>query len=143
MDPISTKIKHLRELHGLSQRELAKACSVSHASVSKWESGETANIKLANLIAMCKKLGTNPNAILGVDIPSNKQSEYAARDSAHVESYAERAQNGLIGHIAPRLSKVYSAADDKERELINTQIDVLLDTIERMIKSRPSKQTVA
>lgn len=49
MESIGKRIRALREKAGFSQDELAQRVSVSRVAVTKWESGETANIKLHNL----------------------------------------------------------------------------------------------
>lgn len=49
---IGAYIKALRWAAKLSQHALATECGVSRVAVTKWESGDTKNLKLTNLIAL-------------------------------------------------------------------------------------------
>lgn len=54
METIGQRIKRLRELKGMSQQALGSAVGVSRVSVTKWESGDTSNMKLHNLKSVCR-----------------------------------------------------------------------------------------
>lgn len=49
METLALRIKRLRDQKGLSQQQVGDAVGVSRVAVTKWESGQTANIKLFNL----------------------------------------------------------------------------------------------
>lgn len=53
METLEQRIKRLREERDLSQQKVADTVGVSRVAVTKWESGETANIKLGNLLKLC------------------------------------------------------------------------------------------
>lgn len=57
METISERIKRLRDEAKLSQEQLGEAVGVSRVAVTKWENGQVANMKLANLLGMCKAFG--------------------------------------------------------------------------------------
>jgi transcriptional regulator with XRE-family HTH domain len=65
MDRLGEKIRRLREERGFTQAEVADACLVSRVAVTKWESGETENIKLGNLCRLCQKLQVDVIDLLG------------------------------------------------------------------------------
>lgn len=70
MDNLGKKIKDLREKKGLSQAAFGKECGkVSHVSVGKWESGDTKNIRLANLLAMAKFLQIPVSVLIDDPVP--------------------------------------------------------------------------
>lgn len=54
METIASRLARLRESKAIRQEDVANAVGVSRVAVTKWESGQTANIKLANLSALCK-----------------------------------------------------------------------------------------
>lgn len=54
MERLSEKIKRLRDGRDLSQEALGKKIGVSRVAVTKWENGQTENIKFVNLIRLCK-----------------------------------------------------------------------------------------
>lgn len=62
------RIKVLRQARGLTQLEVAQFCGVTDASVSQWERGSTANIKLATFVKLCEVLRTDSHyLIFGAD----------------------------------------------------------------------------
>lgn len=53
MELLAEKIKRLRTARQLTQLQLAKKTGVSRVAVTKWENGDTENLKLANLKRLC------------------------------------------------------------------------------------------
>ena len=53
METLGQRIKRLREERALSQQQVATAANVSRVAVTKWENGQTANLKLENLLSIC------------------------------------------------------------------------------------------
>jgi len=64
MKSLAQRIKALREAKGLSQQTVANKVGVSRVAVTKWESGMTANLKLGNLLSLCKLLGISMEALI-------------------------------------------------------------------------------
>lgn len=60
MEDMPARIKSLRIARGLSQDQLAKACQVTRAAVSQWESGIVTNIRLPSFMRLCEALATDP-----------------------------------------------------------------------------------
>jgi len=56
METIGQRIKKRREEAGASQQYVADKVGVSRVAVTKWESGHTSNLKLDNLMKLCKLL---------------------------------------------------------------------------------------
>lgn len=59
METMADRIKSLRVARGMTQDQLARACGVTKSAVSQWESGSTANIKLAVFLSLCETLKTD------------------------------------------------------------------------------------
>lgn len=55
---ISGRIKHLRQLRGMTLDEIAKIVGVSNATVSRWETGEIKNIRSEKFEALANALNT-------------------------------------------------------------------------------------
>lgn len=49
----------------MTMKELADKVGVSEATISRWESGEIANMKRNYIVKLADALGTKPNAIMG------------------------------------------------------------------------------
>lgn len=84
METISERIKRLRETAKLSQEQLGAAVGVTRVAVTKWENGQVANMKLANLMGICKVFGgmTAEELITGRK-PHDKPSHGALRVAEH------------------------------------------------------------
>lgn len=54
METLGQRIKRYREERKLSQQEVADKVGVSRVAVTKWESEQTANLKLGNLLGICE-----------------------------------------------------------------------------------------
>ena len=52
---------------GLTQLDVAKAVGVSEATVSRWESGDIANMKRSRIAALANVLSISPSIIMGWD----------------------------------------------------------------------------
>jgi len=63
MQYLSKNLKHLRSLHGISQRELADRIGVSHPRISEIESAH-ANPTLATLQAIADAFGITVSTLL-------------------------------------------------------------------------------
>ncbi|WP_127848117.1 XRE family transcriptional regulator [Lacticaseibacillus hulanensis] len=60
-------LKQRREQLGISQDEVANAVKVSRGTVSKWETGDIANMKRDKIAALSALLHVSPLTILGMD----------------------------------------------------------------------------
>lgn len=66
-------IKQRRKELGMTLAEIAKACHVSEATVSRWESGEISNMKVNHLLPLAKVLKISPMLILGYQENNEKR----------------------------------------------------------------------
>lgn len=60
-------IKRRRKELGLTMSEIAKACGVSEATVSRWESGDIDNMKRSRIASLAKILDVSPALIVGFE----------------------------------------------------------------------------
>lgn len=63
---INKFIRNRRKELGLTMLDVAKACEVSEATVSRWESGDISNMKRSRIAALAKILQISPAIIVGV-----------------------------------------------------------------------------
>ena len=101
-------LKNRRIDQGLTLKEVAEAVGVSEATVSRWESGDIANMKRDRIEALSRVLGVSPLVILG-------RSEGTPESLGRFLKYAERLQ-------------ALSADDQKKAE---KAIDGLLSAFEK------------
>lgn len=60
-------IRKRRKELGLTLLDIAKACNVSEATVSRWESGDIGDMKRSRIAALAKILQISPSVIVGTD----------------------------------------------------------------------------
>lgn len=75
-------LKSRREELNISQEEVAKATGVSRGTVSKWESGNIANMKRDKIAALSQLLHVNPLKIIGIEEPKD-----TPKSSIHIYPY--------------------------------------------------------
>lgn len=66
---IRNLIKNRRLELGLTMKEVAAACSVTEATVSRWESGEIENMRRDKIFALANALSLSPAEIMGWPAP--------------------------------------------------------------------------
>jgi len=66
---INEYLKIRRKEMGLTLLDVASACGVSEATVSRWESGDIENMRRSKIAAYAKVLRLSPNVILEVEAP--------------------------------------------------------------------------
>lgn len=108
-------IKNRRKELNLTLLDIAKACDVSEATVSRWESGDIENMKRSRIASLAKILRISPSLIVG-----DLEDEYTAPA------------------IDPRFKEFKFALLHGENELTDEQKQDLLEYYE-FIKSRNTK----
>lgn len=72
MSNINALLRDKRKEKGLTMREVAEAVGVSEATVSRWESGNIANMGRSKIAALSKILDLTPAEIMGIEDQPNK-----------------------------------------------------------------------
>lgn len=102
-------IKNRRLELGLTMLDVAKAVGVSEGTVSRWESGEIANMRQSRIAALANVLKMSPAELMGWDddselaqigaipyVPSARQIPLLGRVAAGMPMYAEENIEGYI-----------------------------------------------
>lgn len=64
METIGDRIRILRTAKGWSQDKLAQSIGVSRVAVTKWENGDSKNLKLDNLMRLCELFFVSPEYLI-------------------------------------------------------------------------------
>ena len=67
MSVINSKLKNRRKELNLSMKEVAEYVGVSESTVSRWESGNIANMGRDKIYALSKILKISPAEVMGVE----------------------------------------------------------------------------
>lgn len=78
MGDIKKLLRDRREQLGLTMKEVAEACGVSEGAVSRWESGDIANMRRSRIVLLAKVLKISPLQILEIENGENEGDVFTA-----------------------------------------------------------------
>lgn len=107
-------IKFRRKELNLNLLDIAKACDVSEATVSRWESGNIGDMKRSRIAALSKILKISPAIIVGTTDNDNKEAQSLSKDLTDQEK---------------NLLDIYRDLDDKGQHTVNTVARMELDRV--------------
>lgn len=117
MEHIGERIKRLRIALKKSQQQIADDVGVSRVAVTKWESGETENLKLGNLSRLKKVFSVSFDELISGDktpyTPSAAASQFATNDAAVLAYHAPPLDEDEV-----ELLRGYREATDEVREIM-------------------------
>lgn len=121
---INAFIKNRRKELRLTQAEVAKVCNVSEATVSRWESGDIANMSRSKIQALASILRISP-----VTLINNGEGNKEMPAATPIDSYDEELLADLQRlHDDPDLRMLLSAT----RKLSREDVRVMADLARRM-----------
>ncbi|WP_289050459.1 LexA family transcriptional regulator [uncultured Acidaminococcus sp.] len=74
MKPVKDIIKSKRLELGMTMKELAEKVGVSEGTISRWESGEIANMRRNVIVSLAKALNTTPAVLMGWTEPDSNEA---------------------------------------------------------------------
>ena len=95
MSNIGNIIKDKRLSQNLSLDDLGELINVGKSTISKWENGTIIDLKLSNIISLCRVFDMTPNELLKIN-PSDKN--YLAYGGEHISAKKEN----LLKQIAEK-----------------------------------------
>lgn len=130
------RIKHRREMLGLSADDLAEKIGKNRATVFRYENGDIENVKLPIIAEIAKALDVSPGYLMGWESGYTPQSERfrdavrSALDSYDPDDLSAAAENGVDVAFLDMLTKTSGPVtlDDayKAAHELGEQISVLL-----------------
>ena len=132
---INTFIRNRRKELRLTQSEVAKACGVSEATVSRWESGDIANMSRSKIQALANVLRISP-----VTLINNSDEENARPKGDILAELGYPAPSPIDTYDAEILAELQRLHDDPEtrmllsatRKLSKKDILFMVDLAKRM-----------
>lgn len=103
-------IKKRRLELGLTMADVAQLVGVSEATISRWESGDIANMKRDKIVSLAQALHVSPSFIMGWDEPSTAEVVYSNKYDNILPIKVHRIP--LLGEIA--CGEPIFADEDKE-----------------------------
>ena len=133
MERINDRIKRLRDQAGMSQGALARVVGVTRPAVSKWENGDTENLKLSNIVKLCQIFRVSADELIGGDLALERPTgtyRHAINESA--AAYRVPHPHPIPDHLA----KSYADLNAEGRRLVEAQLEVAIETALRMYGHR-------
>ncbi|MDO4649158.1 MAG: helix-turn-helix transcriptional regulator [Eubacteriales bacterium] len=75
-------LKQRRLEKGLSLDDVARSVGVTGATISRWESGEIANMRRDKIVKLAEALDLSPSVIMGWEEPSEQEGYYTNPETA-------------------------------------------------------------
>ena len=107
---IGKKIKNRRLELNLTMRELAEKSNVSEATVSRWESGDIANMRRDKIVLLANALEVHPSFIMEESEPSSPKN-------------SKQLPNADQLHILNKYSKLNTMGQQKADEYIDDLLE--------------------
>ena len=117
---INAYIKNRRKELRLTQAEVAKACGVSEATVSRWESGDIANMSRSKIQALANILRVSPVTLINFGENAGPMPAASPIDAYDEEILADLQRL----HDDPDLRMLLSATRKLSREDIRMMADL-------------------
>ena len=133
MERINDRIKRLRDQAGMSQGELARVVGVTRPAVSKWENGDTENLKLSNIVKLCQIFRLSADELIGGDLALERPTG-TRRHAINEPPAAYRAPQPY--RMPDRLAKSYADLNEDGKRLVEAQLEVAIETALRMYGHR-------
>ena len=89
MSNIGNIIKDKRLSQNLSLDELGELINVGKSTISKWENGTITDLKLSNIISLCRVFDMTPNELLKIN-PSDGGEHISAKKENLLKQIAEK-----------------------------------------------------
>lgn len=106
-------LKERRIARGLSMKELAEKVGVSEGTISRWESGDIANMRRDKIAALSDVLGISPMTILGIE------------EGEHYYLNDEVAELAQALYERPEMRVLFDASRKATKEDIEQVADIL------------------
>lgn len=124
MEDLKNRLKNRRLELNLTQAEVAKQVGVSEGTISRWESGNIANMKRSYIAAYAKVLKLQPSAIMGIseDETEPNSGELSDRDEKDIQ----RRLKSALGELESTHSALMfdgEPLDDETRELLIASLE--------------------
>lgn len=144
MATLSERIARLRTDRQMSQHDLGKRLGVSHVSVGKWETGQTQNLKLKNLIALCRLFGISADDLLREDPSYRIAADSPTPPLIASERMAIADATCKQPCLPHTLHANYQMLTEEGQQMVLTQLGIAIETAGRIYGTRGgSSKTVA
>ena len=121
---LKIELKHRRKELGLTMLDIARMVGVSEGTISRWESGDIANMKRDKIVALANALQVTPAFIMGWEDEVSDKNVRAANTKKRVALH--NGNSSPIPEISPVLADNYSKLNlEGQKKLIEYSDDLV------------------
>lgn len=124
-----SKIKELREKHGMTQEELASQLGLKKAAVNKYETGRVVNLKRSTILKLCRIFDVMPQDLM--DLGENPCKSTVLEDEA-VASSGDLSSS--LSEVIGLIKKLHPSEQIRLKEYLDSCLE---SEDEAVIKSGP------
>ena len=131
INDVKNTLKERRVELGYTMKELANLVGVSEATVSRWESGDIANMRRDRIAKLAQALKISPAVIMGWEDSSSSGSDQA--DTLFIEKYGQPVYDAAM---------TFAALDDIDQGRITERMGMLLEDDKYKRDSEPGEKAI-
>lgn len=94
MSEIGKRIKALRESRELTQQSVATECGVSRVAVTKWENGDTGNLKFSNITSLLRLFNISYD-----ELTTGKTTPQSEKAKILIDSLKREEEKDFVLHV--------------------------------------------
>ena len=92
-------LKNRRLELGLTLKDIADQVGVTVPTISRWESGDIANMKRDKIVSYAKALNVSPTVIMGWEAPEQQNPEAIKTLDSLFDMLSDKGQESLISYM--------------------------------------------
>ena len=131
INDVKNTLKERRVELGYTMKELANLVGVSEATVSRWESGDIANMRRDRIAKLAQALKISPAVIMGWEDSSSSGSDQA--DTLFIEKYGQPVYDAAM---------TFAALDEVDQGRITERMGMLLEDDKYKRDSEPGEKAI-
>lgn len=141
MDSVKDIIKNRRIELGLTMKELSNRVGVSEGTISRWESGEIANMRRSAIVKLANALNLSPSEIMGWQKESsNSHDNNLPSLNKKDERQIQKKLKGLLDDLNPKMGVAFYNDDeplsDEDKELLRISLENTLRLSKQLAKQK-------
>lgn len=135
MQEINEILKQRRLELGLTMLDVAKSVGVSEGTVSRWESGDIANMRRDKIAALAKTLNISPAVIMGWEQIEEKQAKISDSEKKILEIYNNLSDDGKK-YIMQQLNMAAQVYPKVNQSALNDLAEEISSSLNTLVKNK-------
>ena len=135
MQEINEILKQRRLELGLTMLDVAKSVGVSEGTVSRWESGDIANMRRDKIAALAKTLNISPAVIMGWEQIEEKPAKISDSEKKILEIYNNLSDDGKK-YIMQQLNMAAQVYPKVNQSALNDLAEEISSSLNTLVKNK-------